>query len=148
MQLSPLCLVFAAGLTTLGVGQAVLPTAHAQASDNRQAATPLYQVAVKKLHTAHTKGSLETIGEIVNTGSGTLTYTSVVLVFKTADGTEAASVPAYLTTGPVGPGQSAEFRAASPERTYASVSVRLRESGHPVTVEPAQNPDKRRTTVR
>ena len=128
MQLSPLCFVFAAALTTFGIGQAVLPTAHAQA------ALPVYQVAVKNLHTAHTKSGLETTGTIVNTGSRTLTYTSVVLVFKSANGTEASEVPAYLTTGPVGPGQSAEFRSASPERIYAGVSVRLREAGHPVAV--------------
>ncbi len=132
MQLSPLYLVFAASLATLGVGQAILPTVHAQA------ATPEYQVAVKNLHTAHTKSGLETTGTIVNTGCGTLTYTSIVLVFKTADGTETA-VPAYLTTGPVGPRQSAGFRSASPERAYSSVSVRLREAGHSVTIQPAQN---------
>ena len=142
MQLSPLCLVFAAGLVTFGIGQAVLPTAHAQA------AAPEYQAAVKNLHTAHTKSGLETTGTIVNTGSGTLTYTSIVLVFRAADGTEAA-VPAYLTTGPVSPGQSAGLRSASPEMAYASVSVRLREAGKPVTVTTEhQNSDKRRTTVR
>ncbi len=149
MRLSPLFLVFAAGCITFGIGQAVLPTAHAQAISNAQATAPEYQVSVKSLHTAHTKSGLEVTGEIVNTGSGTLTYTAVVLVFKTADGAEAALEPAYLTTGPVGPGQSAKFRAASPELTYASVLVRLHEAGHLVTVTPEyQNPDKRRTTVR
>ncbi len=140
MQLSPLCFVLAAGLVTFGIGQAVLPTVHAQT-------IPVYQVAVKNLHTAHTKSGLETTGTIVNTGSGTLTYTSIVLVFKSAGGTEAAE-PAYLTTGPVGPGQSAAFRSASPEMTYVSVSVCLREAGHPVTVTPEYQSDKRRTTVR
>ena len=144
MQLSPLCLVLAAGLTTFGISQAVLPTAHAQTSRNAQA-PPLYQAAVKSLHTAHTKSGLETTGEIVNTGSGTLTYTSVVLVFQSAAGTEAAEAPAYLTTGPVGPGQSAEFRSASPEIAYASISVRLREAGHLVAVTFKHQPDKRRT---
>ncbi len=148
MRLSPLFLVLAAGSITFGIGQAVLPTAHAQTVSDAQTA-PEYQVSVKSLHTAHTKSGLEVTGEIVNTGSGTLTYTSVVLVFKTADGAKAALEPAYLTTGPVGPGQSAKFRAASPELTYASVLVRLHEAGHLVTVTPEyQNPDKRRTTVR
>jgi len=143
MQLSPLCFVFAAGLATFGIGQAVLPTAHAQVT------APEYQAVVKNLHTAHTKSGLETTGTIVNTGSGTLTYTSIVLVFKSTDGAEAAEVPAYLTTGPVGPGQSAGLRSASPEITYTSVTVRMREAGHAVTVTPEyQNPDKRRTTVR
>ena len=127
MQLSPFYFVFAAGLATLGIGQAVLPTAHAQAA-------PFYQVAVKNLHTVHTKSGLETTGTIVNTGLKALTYTSVVLVFTAADGAEAAQVPAYLTAGPVGPGQSATFRSASPEMTYASVTVRLREAGHMVAV--------------
>ena len=113
MQLSPICLVLAAGLATLGISQAVLPTAHAQAS-GAQAAPSLYQAAVKNLHTAHTQRGLETTGTIVNTGSRTLTYTSVVLVFKSADGAEVAEAPAYLTTGPVGPGQSANLRSASP----------------------------------
>ena len=141
MQLPPLGLVFAAGLATLGIGQAVLPTAHAQAT------APQYQVVVR-LHTAHTKSGLETTGTVFNTGSGTLTYTSIVLVFKAADGAEAATMPAYLTNGPVGPGQCAELRSASPEMAYASVSVRMREAGHPVAVQLAQNPVKQRTTVR
>lgn len=142
MQLSPLCLVFAAGLVTLGIGQAALPTAHAQA------AAPEYQVVVKNLHSKHTARGLETTGMIVNTGLETLTYTSVVLVFKSADGAETAA-PAYLTSGPIGPGRSAGFRSASPGTDYATVSVRLREAGHPITVtfEP-QYPDKQRTTVR
>ncbi len=127
MQLSPLCFVFAAQFATLSLGQAILPTAHAQA-------VPLYQAAVRKLHTTHTKSGLETTGTIVNTGLRTLTYTSVILVFKTADGGNATEVPAYLTAGPVGPGQSATFRSASPELTYAAVTVQLREAGHPVTV--------------
>ncbi len=130
MQSSPFHLVLAAGLATLGIGQAVLPTAHAQDT------LPVYQAAVKNLHTAHTKRGLETTGTIINTGSGTLTYTSVVLVFKSAGGAEVAEASAYLTTGPVGPGQSAELRSASPQMAYASVSVRLREAGHPVTITP------------
>ena len=133
MQPSSFCFVLAAGLATLGIGQAVLPTAHAQAGDRAQAAPAVYQVAVRNLHAAHTKSGLETTGTIVNTGSQTLTYTSVVLVFKSADSTQVEE-PAYLTTGPVGPGQSAEFRSASPELIYAGVSVRLREAGHPVAV--------------
>ena len=133
MQSSSFCFVLAAGLATLGIGQAVLPTAHAQAGDRAQAAPAVYQVPVKTLHAAHAKSGLETTGTIVNTGSGTLTYTSIVVVFKSADGTQAEE-PAYLTTGPVGPGQSAEFRSASPDRSYAGVAVRLREAGHPVAV--------------
>lgn len=152
MRLSSVFLVFTAAGVTFSIGQAILPTAHAQS-----AASPLpaYQVSVNGVNTKHAAGGLEVSGQIVNRGFQPLTYTSVVVVFSNTAGKEIAHAPAYLTSGPVLPGGSAEFRSSVPEvPAFTAVSVRLREAGQAVTVEAAsqsiataQNPEKRRTTV-
>lgn len=149
MRLSPLFLVAAAGIATLGIGQAILPTAYAQANGTAPAVPLEYRVSVKSLYAKHTPHGLEVTGQILNTGRQTLTYTSLVLVFTNAAGQDTRE-DAYLTTGPVRPGQTAQFRAAAPDAPpFTGISLRLREAGHPVTVETeiAQNSDKRRTTL-
>ena len=81
MRFSPSFCVCAAALVTLGVGQAVLPTAHAQNAGTMPALPADYQVSVQNLDARHTPRGLEVTGQIVNTGRQTLTYTSVMLVF-------------------------------------------------------------------
>jgi hypothetical protein len=164
MRLSPLFLVAAAGMATLSIGQLLLPTARAQSTGPAPAALLDYRVSVKSLHTQRTPHGLEVTGQIFNTGRQTLTYTSLVLVFTNAAG-QGTREDAYLTTGPVRPGQSAEFRAFAPDAPpFIGISLRLREAGHPVLVETeaaqtlgnqnsdsqksdSQNSDKRRTTA-
>jgi hypothetical protein len=149
MRLSSWFLVAAAGMATLGIGQLMLPTAHAQAAGSAPIAPLDYRVSVKSLHAQRTPHGLEVTGQIFNTGRQTLTYTSLVLVFTNAAGQDTRE-DAYLTTGPVRSGQSAEFRAFAPDAPpFTGISLRLREAGHPVVVETeaAQNSDKRRTTL-
>ena len=149
MRASPLFCICAAGLATLGIGQAMLPTAHAQASGTAPTLPSThYQVSVQSLHITHTPRGLEVTGQIVNTGRQMLTYTSIVLVFTHSAGPDTRE-NAYLTAGPVRPGGSAEFRAALPEPpAYISISLGLREAGKSVTVKSGDaQADRRLTTV-
>ena len=141
MRFSPLALVCAAGLMTFGVSQTLAPTAHAQSVP----AAPLLQVAVRSLHTKQAVGGVELTGRIVNTGRQALTYPSLVCVFTNASGREVGRADGYFLAGPVGPGQGADFRAATPNMPpFAAVSVRLREAGRLVTIQS----DNCRTTIR
>ncbi len=142
MRLPPIVLVFAAGAVTLGISQTLAPTAHAQAIP----AAPALQVSVQSLHTRQTIRGTEVTGRVANTGRQTLTYPSVVCVFTDAAGTEVGRADGYFLAGPVGPGQSAGFRAIAPAVSVsAKVTLCLREAGHAVTV---QLSDSRRTMVR
>ena len=136
MRLPPLLLVFAAAAATFGVSQAVPPTAHAQ---DLTPAPVACRAAVKSLRLTRTPHGLEVTGQIVNTGTQPLVYTAVMLVCRAADGAETAPQPAYLTAGPVRPGQSAVFRAVLPpapaDVSSAEIFVRLREAGQAVAVE-------------
>ena len=152
MQFQPLFFVFAAGCLTLGISQAVLPIAHAQEKD----AAPQYKVRVKNVQVTRAQNGIEVTGQIVNTGTALLTYTSIITVFKDRAGVEVAHGAGYLTAGPVQPGQSASFRATSPSGArFKAVSLRLTEAGQTVTVEtdaappaaPLQASAKRRTTA-
>ncbi len=136
MRFSPTLCVCAAALATLGAAQAVLPTAHAQGAGTGPGLRADYQASVQSLHTKHTTHGLEVTGRIVNTGRLALTYTSVVLVFAHAAGPDTCE-NAYLTAGPVRPGESATFRAALPEPPpFTRLSLTLREAGQPVRVDP------------
>ena len=136
MRLSPLLLVSAAAAATFFGSQAVLPTAHAQDAKPAPAAC---RAAVKSLHLTRTPHGLEVTGQLLNTGAQPLAYTSVTLVFRDVGGTQAAAQPAYLASGPVGPGQRAAFRAVLPPASATvsstNVSVRVREAGQAVAVE-------------
>ena len=145
MPHSPLFLVLAAGLVTFGVSQTLAPTAHAQAVP----AAPALRVSVHSLHLKQTIGGVEVTGKIVNTGQQALSYPAVVCIFTDAAGAEIGHADGYLTAGPVGPGRSAGFRAVSPTMpVFAQVTLRLREAGQTVTVQPLVQPASRRTTVR
>ncbi len=148
MRFSPSFCVCAAALVTLGVGQAVLPTAHAQNAGTMPALPADYQVSVQNLDARHTPRGLEVTGQIVNTGRQTLTYTSVMLVFTHTAGPDTRE-NAYLTAGPVRPGQTAGFRAALPEPpAFAGISLSLREAGKPVVVKSGNaQTDRRLKTV-
>ena len=143
MRLSPLLLVSAAAAATFFGSQAVLPTAHAQDAKPAPAAC---RAAVKSLHLTRTPQGMEVTGQILNLGAQPLAYTSVTLIFRTANGNQATEQPAYLTSGPVGSGQSAVFRAilpppALPDVFPAGISVRLREAGQAVAVKQMPRPD-------
>ena len=141
MHFSPLVLVCTAGLVTFGVSQTLVPTAHAQSVP----VMPALRAAVQSLHTKQVVGGIELAGRIVNTGRQTLSYPAVVCVFTDAAGREVGRTDGYFLAGPVGPGQSADFRAATPNMPpFAAVSVRLREAGRLVTVQS----DNCRTTIR
>ena len=142
MRLPPILLVLAAGAVTLGAGQTLAPTAHAQADP----AAPALRVSVQSLHTKLTARGVEVTGRLANTGRQALTYPAVVCVFTDAAGTEVGQADGYFTAGPVGPGQSVTFRASGPKmHAFAAAALRLREAGQAVTV---QASDSRRTTVR
>ncbi len=142
MQHSPIILVFAAGLLTLGVSQTLSPTVHAETVP----AVPALRVFVQSLHVKQTLGGMEVTGKIVNTGQQALTYPAVACVFTDAAGAEIEHADGYLTAGPVAPGQGARFRAMTPTTPhYAKIILRLREAGHPVAIQPSAS---RCTTVR
>ena len=146
MRLSPIFLICAAGLTTFAVTETLTPTVHAQGAD---AQNPL-RVSVQNLHTKQTVRGRELTGRLENTGQRTLTYTAVVCVFTDASGKEVGRSDAYLTAGPVEPGQSVGFRTLSPAvPTFAKVSLQLREAGQTVIVQmPPFQAASRRTTSR
>ncbi len=154
MHIPPVLLVLAAGAVTLAAGQISAPTARAQSAPIQSALAPKYRVSVQNLHTKRTAGSTEVTGRVVNIGASALTYTAVTAVFTDAAGQEVGSAAGYLLAGPLGPGQSAGFRAVAPNAPAGSVvSLRLREAGHAVAVDAgrlsaAQAPDRRLTTVR
>ena len=132
MRFSPLALVCAAGLVTLGVSQTLAPTVHAQPV----LTVPALRAAVQSLHTKQVAGGIELTGRIVNTGRQAFSYPAVVCVFTDAAGREVGRTGGYFLAGPVGPGQSADFRAATPNMPpFAAVSVRLWEAGRLVTVQ-------------
>ena len=136
MQLSPLVLVCAASAMTFGIGQALLPTAHAQPAKAAPAPLAQYRILLKSLHTRRTAGGLEITGRIVNAGRRTLIYTSVVPVFTDAAGQETGRGTGYLTAGPLKTGQAAEFRASEPAPPqFAHVEMMFREAGQAVRVE-------------
>lgn len=142
MRFFPLLFVSAAGLLTLGVSQALSPTAHAQADP----AAPALRVSVQSLHTKQTAYGMMLTGRIVNTGRQALTYPSAVCVFTDAADREVGRADGYLTAGPVEPGRSTDFRAmAAALPAFAKITLRLREAGKTVIVQPF---DSRRTTVR
>ena len=135
MQISPIFLILIASAGTLGIGQALLPTAHAQPVNTAPALPAQYQVLVQSLHTKRTSGGLEITGQLINTGSGTLTYTSVVTIFTDASGAELSRGTGYLAAGPILPGQAAEFRGCSPETpNFTGISLLLHEAGQTVLV--------------
>lgn len=145
MRLSPIFIFCAAGLTTFAVSQTLTPTVHAQGTNAQNS----LRVSVQNLHSTQTVCGRELTGRLENTGQQTLTYTSVVCVFTDASGKEVGRSDAYLTAGPVGPGQSASFRALSPSvPASAKVSLQLREAGQTVTVEmsPVQAASRRTTS--
>ena len=145
MRLPPILFVFAAGAVTLGISQTLTPTVHAQSVP----AAPALRVSVQNLHTKQTAGGIEVTGKIVNTGQQTLSYPAVACIFTDAAGAELERADGYLTAGPVGPGQSAAFRAIAPELpAFAQVTLRLREAGRTVSVQPLARSASRRTTVR
>ena len=146
MRLPPLFLVCAAGAVTFAFSQTLSPTARAQSI----AAAPALRVSVQTLTAKQTPGGIEVTGRVVNTGRQALTYPSVVCVFSDASGREVGRTNGYFTAGPVEPGQSAEIRAVSPQTpAFAAVSVRLREAGQTVTVQPpVQSSASRRMTSR
>ena len=142
MRLPPILLVFTAGAVTVGTGQTLAPTVHAQAVP----AAPALRVTVQSLHAKLTAGGVEVTGRIVNTGQQALTYPAVVCVFSDAAGMEVGRADGYFTAGPVEPGQSVTFRASAPKMpAFAAAALRLREAGQTVTV---QASDSRRTMVR
>ncbi|MGI4791894.1 MAG: FxLYD domain-containing protein [Janthinobacterium lividum] len=135
MQISPFFLILISVAGTLGIGQALLPTAHAQPVNAAPALPAQYQVLVQSLHTKRTSGGLEITGQLINTGSGTLTYTSIVTVFTDASGAELSRGTGYLAAGPILPGQATEFRGCGPETPrFTGVFLLLHESGHSVIV--------------
>ena len=144
MQLSPVLLFCAAALATFGVSQTLAPTAQAQAVP----AAPALRVCVQSLHAKQTAGGIEVTGRILNTGRQALIYPAVVFIFTDAAGTEMEHADGYLLAGPVAPGQSAGFRAAAPPLpAFAQVTLRLREAGRTVTVQPRLQSASRRTTA-
>lgn len=141
MRLSPTVLICAAGLATLGVSQALAPTAYAQSAP----AVPAVRVSVLNLDTRQTLGCVELTGRLVNTGQQTLSYPSVMCIFVNTAGREVGRAEGYLLAGPVAPGQSVGFRASAPNLpAFAAVSLRLREAGRPAAVQA----DNCRMTVR
>ncbi len=160
MRLSPVLLISAAGLVTFGVSQTLTPTVHAQTVHAQTVhaqtvhaqtnpAAPALRVSVQSLHTKQTSGGVEVTGKIVNTGRQALSYPAIVCVFTDAAGAEIGHADGYFTLGPVGPGQSAGFRAVAPTvPAFAKVILRLREAGQTVTVQPLAQSASRCTTVR
>lgn len=145
MQISPVFLVLAAGLATLGVSQTLTPTVHAQTIP----AAPALRVSVQNLHTKRTAGGIEVTGKIVNIGQQALSYPAVVCIFTDAAGAEIERADGYLTAGPVGPGQNAAFRAIAPALpAFTKVTLRLREAGRTVFVQPLAQSASRPATVR
>lgn len=146
MRLSPTFLICAAGLATLAAGQALTPTAHAQSAD---APLPL-RVTIQRLQSRQTVRGTELTGRLTNTGQEALTYTSISCIFTDGFGKEIGRSDAYLTAGPVGPGQSARFRALSPAvPATAKLALHVREAGQTVIVQmPLAQAASRRTTSR
>ena len=146
MRLSPIFLICAAGLATFAAAQTLTPTAHADAAGTN----PMLRVSVHNLQTKQTVRGIELTGRLENTGQQTLTYTSVVCIFTDVSGKELGRGDGYLTAGPVGPGQSARFRAlASSVPVSAKVTLLLREAGQTVLVQmPSAQAASRRTTSR
>ena len=145
MRLPPILLAFAAGAVTLGISQTLTPTVHAQAAP----AASALRVSVQSLRVRQTLGGTEVTGRIVNTGRQALSYPAVVCIFTDAAGAEINHADGYFTTGPVGPGQGANFRAVSPAGpAFAKVVLRLREAGQPVSIQPLAQSASCRTTVR
>ena len=146
MRLSPIFLICAAGFATFAAAQTLTPIAHADAAGT----SPMLRVSVRSLQTKQTVRGVELTGRLENTGQQTLTYTSVVCVFTDASGKELGRGDGYLTTGPVGPGQTAGFRAlASSAPASAKMTLLLREAGQAVLVQmPSAQAASRRTTSR
>jgi len=121
-------------VTTLAAGQALTPTAHA-----KPVSPPLYQVRLDWQKAEPGAGGLVIRGQVTNTGTLPLTYTQVTPTLVDRTGNEVFRGGGYLTTSPLLPGRSAEFRACEPSAPrFAGLRMVFREAGHPVQVERIQ----------